>query len=146
MATYTNITQQEVEDFLLPQGFQQIELEGTYELVYGKRVDTDGLVLSLRVYTGINPNGQSREVGTDAMRCNIFWRNAEGDLRKVATSKRVHRVAGWKKNLQDRLDGLKIGQKCSECGSPMVLRKSKNGEFYGCASFPVCRRTAKVSS
>lgn len=141
MATYTNITQEEVESFLLPQGFQQIQLPGTKELVYGKRVDADGLVLSLRVYTGINPNGQSREVGTDAMRCNIFWRTAEGELRKVATSKRVHRVKGWRKNLQDRLASLKIEHKCDDCGSPMVLRKGKNGEFYGCASFPNCRNT-----
>lgn len=147
MATYVNVTQQEVEEFLLPQGFQQIELSGTRELVYAKRVDADGLVLSLRVYTGINPNGQSRDVGTDAMRCNIFWRNGEGDLRKVATSKRVHRVAGWRANLQQRLDGLKIDGRCDECGSPMVLRKGKNGEFYGCASFPTCRNTrAKVGS
>lgn len=144
MATYQNITQEEVESFLLPQGFQQISLPGTKELVYGKRIDADGLALSLRVYTGINPNGQSREVGTDAMRCNIFWRNAEDELKKVATSKRVHRVAGWRKNLQSRLDELKIERKCSDCGSPMVRRKGSNGEFFGCASFPACRHTERV--
>jgi hypothetical protein len=143
MATYVNITQQDAEEFLLPQGFRKIELPGTKELVYGKRVDADGLVLSLRVYTGINPNGQSREVGTDAMRCNIFWRK-DDELKKVATSKRVHRVAGWKKNLQARLDELKIEKKCSDCGSPMVRRKGQNGEFFGCASFPACRHTEKV--
>jgi hypothetical protein len=142
MAEYTNITQEDMEALLLPLGFKAMQLPNTLELVYGKRVDSDGLALSLRVYTGINPNGQSRDVGEDAIRCNIFWKDGDS-MRKVATSKRVHRVKGWKKNLQDRLDSLKIGPKC-ECGSPMVLRKGKNGEFYGCASFPNCRNTRKV--
>jgi hypothetical protein len=144
MATYVPITQEEAEEFLLPQGFQQIALPGTKELVYAKRVDADGLVLSLRVYTGINPNGQSRDVGKDAMRCNIFWRKDDGELKKVATSKRVHRVAGWRKNLQSRLDELKIERKCSDCGSPMVERKGQNGKFLGCASFPACRHTERI--
>lgn len=36
------------------------------------------------------------------------------------------------------------GLKCSKCGSPMVLRTGKRGEFYGCSSFPKCRHTEKV--
>lgn len=31
--------------------------------------------------------------------------------------------------------------KCSKCGSPMVLKRGKRGEFYGCSSFPKCRHT-----
>jgi restriction system protein len=34
--------------------------------------------------------------------------------------------------------------RCSKCGSPMVLRSGKRGEFYGCSSFPKCRHTEKV--
>lgn len=143
MAEYTPITQEEAEEFLLPQGFRKIDLAGTVELVYARRVDSGDLKLSLRVYTGINPSGTSRDVGEDAIRCVIAWQAPDETVKVVAGSKRVHRVKGWRKNLQDRLDTLKPGPRC-ECGSPMVERKGKSGKFYGCASFPVCRKTRPV--
>lgn len=31
---------------------------------------------------------------------------------------------------------------CPRCGSQLVMRKGKNGEFKGCSSFPKCRFTA----
>ena len=34
--------------------------------------------------------------------------------------------------------------KCKNCGSKMVKRASKHGEFYGCNSFPKCRTTADL--
>ncbi|OLS33433.1 restriction endonuclease [Bacillus sp. MRMR6] len=33
------------------------------------------------------------------------------------------------------------GLTCSKCGSLMVLKKGKRGEFYGCSGFPKCRNT-----
>lgn len=30
---------------------------------------------------------------------------------------------------------------CAYCGATLVLRKGKNGEFYGCSNFPKCRYT-----
>ena len=147
MASYVNITLAEMDEFLMPQGFSKYSvnaLGNVREVVYGKRIDVEGLTLSLRVYTGINLDGNSRDVGSDAIRCNIFWRNSEGDIRKVASSKRVHRVAGWKANLQQRLDSLTIEARCDKCSAPMVNRKSKRGEFLGCANFPNCRNTKEA--
>lgn len=143
MANYHPISLEEMHDFLTPKGFRRAEFPGTREIVFAKRVDVDGLPLSLRVYTGIEPNGASRTVGNDAIRVVLYWRNPLGEIKKVASSKRVHRVKGWMKNLDERLDSLKPGPKC-ECGAPMVLRKGKNGEFYGCASYPVCKQTKEV--
>ena len=91
MANYHPITKDEMRSFLEPQGFVAVDLPGTREIVFAKRVDVDGLPLSLRVYTGITGEN-SRDVGEDAIRCLIFWRMADGQMRKVATSKRVHRV------------------------------------------------------
>lgn len=34
---------------------------------------------------------------------------------------------------------------CSKCGSPMIVRKGKRGEFLGCSSFPKCRNTMDLS-
>lgn len=33
---------------------------------------------------------------------------------------------------------------CPKCGGPMVRRKGKYGEFYGCSDFPRCRGTRRL--
>ena len=33
--------------------------------------------------------------------------------------------------------------KCPNCGSEMVLRHGRYGEFYGCSKFPYCRGTRR---
>lgn len=134
MATYTDITVDDFITYLAPQGFKPVALPGVRELVLAKRVDQDGVQLSLRVYTGVDPDGHSRDVGEDAIRAVLFSRTGEGVVRKVATSKRVHRVQGWKRNLQARLDDLKVERICPDCGSPMARRKGKRGEFFGCTN------------
>ena len=145
-AHHTNVTQSEIEEHLLPQGFKQITVAGAVELVYAKRVDRDNLQLSLRVYSGINPSGNSRGCGEDAMRCAIFWRKPDGSVKMAGGSKRVHRVQGWRKNLQNRLDRWEelLGPSCPECGSPMVERDGKNGKFYGCSDYPLCKTTRQL--
>jgi len=35
--------------------------------------------------------------------------------------------------------GTVLDHPCPECGSTMVLRKSKYGVFYGCSEFPKCK-------
>ena len=34
--------------------------------------------------------------------------------------------------------------KCDKCGRLMVMRKGKNGSFYGCTGYPQCRRTREL--
>lgn len=146
MTHYKNVTQTEMEAFLTPQGFKPVAVAGTTELVYGKRVDRDNLQLTLRVYTGITPSGCSRGCGKDAMRVTVFWRKPDGVVKMVGGSKRVHRVEGWRNNLQNRLDAWVelLGPRCSECGSPMVLRHGSRGDFFGCQNYPSCRATQEV--
>jgi predicted RNA-binding Zn-ribbon protein involved in translation (DUF1610 family) len=150
MSNYYNITENEMNSFLSPQGFQKLSLPNTDEIVYGKRVDNNGIKLSLRVYTGINPSGDSRKVGADAIRVNSFTKTNEGEVKKVASSKRVNRVEGWKKNLSARLEEIlaKIpSETCQHCGNLMVVREGKSKEkgtpykFHGCLNFPLCRGT-----
>jgi hypothetical protein len=146
-AQYVNVTQSEMEEHLLPQGFKRVTIPGTTELVYGKRVDRENLMLTLRVYTGIVPSGNSRGVGEDAMRVTIFQRTDEGAVKMVGGSKRVHRVKGWRKNLQNRIDGWEdlLGPQCTECGKLMVERDGRNGKFYGCTGYPDCRKTLPLN-
>ena len=35
------------------------------------------------------------------------------------------------------------GKFCPTCGSPLILRKGKYGEFYGCGNFPNCNYMEK---
>jgi hypothetical protein len=150
MAHYVNVSAQDMEAFLGPQGFTRLDLgDSTIELVFGKRVDQDGIQLSLRVYTGINPTGESRSVGSDAMRVNIFMRTSEGRIIKLGGSKRVHRVEGWRANLQQRIDRwveYMPQHRCEVCGLPMLPRERKGGKgkFLGCAGYPNCRNTRNI--
>lgn len=149
-AQYHNITREEMESFLLPRGFRQIFKPGTAELLYGRRLDfQDGKkiagmpALSLVVFTGINPDGNSRTVGADAIRVAILFRDEKqnGILPEpigIGKSKRVHRVKGWRENLNDRLQNWQdlMGPKCPICGFPTRLVEPKRGQhwkaFYGC--------------
>lgn len=154
---FHNVTQAEMERVLLPLGFELVTIPGTRELVYAKRVDQDDLILSLRVYTGIEPDGDSRECGKDAIRVALFWRDlSRPDPRdtsrplavKVSDEKRVNRIQTWEKNLRDRLakweDYPKT--KCPKCSKPMVARSGKFGHFLGCAGYPQCNHKEKVKA
>jgi len=33
---------------------------------------------------------------------------------------------------------------CEKCGAPMVLRRGRSGEFYGCSAYPACTATRPV--
>lgn len=153
-ATYYNISENEMREFLEGQGFSQIKLPRTIELVFAKRVDQDDLPLSLRVFTGINPSGSSRAVGKDAIRVTLFMRTRQAirfedvpsNIIKLGGSKRVHRVENWKKNLQSRIDSwldFMPKHKC-KCGSPMVPRNGENGKFLGCSQYPNCKNTRSL--
>ena len=147
MATYVNITDGEMAAFLVPQGFQLITLPGTKELVFAKLIKHDGLVLSLRVYSSINPDGDSRDVGEDAIRADLWWRKDQNaQPKRVGSSKRVHRVQGWRSNLQARLDNwIEFAPVKCACGSPMVRRHGGFGDFMGCSQYPACRNTRPIA-
>ena len=137
MAHYYNISRAEMDTFLTEQGFKPINLPGTVELVYGKRVDQGDKKLTLRVYTGINPSGESREVGKDAIRVALFVL-VNGTPVHVGGDKRAHRVEGWRKNLQNRLDNWFEGlpdHDCPKCGLPLTIREGKHGKFVGCSGY-----------
>jgi len=161
MSTFYQFTQEEFEQFLgvgsdakpvRKGGFHLLPLQGTRELVYGKRIHPE---MSLRIYSTIE-HGVARERGSDAIRIRIVWlpppdkqeiwkRNglARPDPRYpdrpifpkfVGGSKRVHRVRGWSANLSERLAHYdEIMPPTCVCGCPMVWRTpSKRKPFWGC--------------
>ena len=71
-ARFYAISRDEIHEFLTNLGFQSLTLKGVVELVYGKIVRVGNHRLSLRIYSAVNPNGESREKGTDAIRVQVF--------------------------------------------------------------------------
>ncbi len=42
-------------------------------------------------------------------------------------------------NNMEKIGDEPVGRDCPDCGSPLVKRKSKYGEFVGCSNFPKCK-------
>jgi hypothetical protein len=145
MATFHNITAQEMKDFLGPMGFVELALAGTEEITYGKVVSSQPPV-TMRIFTGIAKNGESRGKGEDAIRVALFTKDNTGRIYPAAGSKRVHRVKGWAKNLKERIDAMQPIV-CTRCNNIMVVRKNKlnKSDFYGCLSYPKCKHTEEVN-
>lgn len=146
MANFTNITKSEFQDFLSPLGFSEIQIPNCNESVFAKRIDKNGIALSLRIYSGISNNSQnSRDCGEDAIRVNCFAKTTNNAIKKVVSCRRVNRVSGWRKNLESRIKEVfhKSPSQLCKCGNPMVLRNGKFGDFLGCSNYPECKEIGK---
>jgi DNA topoisomerase-1 len=42
-----------------------------------------------------------------------------------------------------KIQPVMLDETCPECGSQLVIRKSKYGEFVACSGFPKCRYIKK---
>lgn len=50
------------------------------------------------------------------------------------------------KEYLNSIDDMKNQKMCPYCKTPLVLRKGKFGEFYGCSKYPACRYTLKIGN
>ena len=131
------IKKDEMHAFLTDAGFVPMNLPNVVELVYGKVFTVNGHHVSLRIYTAINPTGESREKGSDAIRL-VLYSKVEGIPKPVGKQQRCLRVKNWRINLGKAIREVTSPESlptCNECKSPMVLREGRNGEFWGCVMF-----------
>jgi DNA topoisomerase-1 len=63
-------------------------------------------------------------------------------LTKSKASRTAKGAAALEAKQGEALDAPAIT--CDKCGAPMVLRSGKNGNFYGCSTYPTCRNTKPV--
>lgn len=136
-ACFYSITQHEIDQFLTGLGFVPLRLQGVTELVYGKIVRVGGHRLSLRCYTAVNPDGESREKGTDAIRLRLFMRLEDGII-PVGRPMKCLRVMSWRDNLRKAIDRIADPahfRQCPACGNPMVIRQNRSTgeEFWACS-------------
>ncbi len=144
-ARFYAISRDEIHEFLTNLGFQSLTLKGVVELVYGKIVRVGNHRLSLRIYSAVNPNGESREKGTDAIRVQVFHKvknEEKQDITPVGRSQKCLRVQSWRQNLGKAIerhadsDNFRL---CPACGHPMVVRENRatGEEFWGCSMFRI---------
>ena len=102
-AHYYPISREEIHEFLTGLGFVPLTIKGVVELVYAKIVRIGGHRLSLRCYTAVNPNGESREKGTDAIRLQMFMKVEDGIV-PVGKPQKCLRVESWRDNLAKAIE------------------------------------------
>jgi len=147
MATYKNVSLDEMHGVLSSYGMEAATFDGCKEVVYVKTIKHLGKLLQLRVFTGIEGTG-SRKCGSDAIRVVMFAKQGEKDV-IVGMTRRVHRTEGWEKNLRSRLDNdwrKCLPRICKKCGAPMREIKKPNMHFFGCSNYPECKYTEEVDS
>lgn len=153
---YYNISADEMTAFLTGRGFRKMQLPNTVEIVFGKIVRLGAHTLSLRILTGINPSGESRAKGTDAIRVSLYCKlptNIANYPVPCGKSQKCLRVNTWKANMAaaiDRCEDPDNFRVCSKCGNPMTERQrdSDKQKFWGCSAwrFTKCKgRPQEVS-
>ncbi|MDR3345767.1 MAG: type I DNA topoisomerase, partial [Campylobacteraceae bacterium] len=55
------------------------------------------------------------------------------------------RVSKGKKEIKSVKVATPIGEQCPECGSELLLRKGRFGEFVACSAYPKCKYTKNIS-
>ena len=140
-ARYYPITREEIHEFLTGLGFVPLSLKGVVELVFAKIVRIGGHRLSLRCYTAVNPNGESREKGTDAIRLQLFMKVEDGIV-PVGNPQKCLRVESWRDNLLkaiERATDPGFFRICPACGNPQVLRQNRSSgdDFWGCSMYRI---------
>ena len=72
---------------------------------------------------------------------------AEGELNNIAVLKDFYNtfepmVEDAFKNMEKK-EAEEVGEDCPECGSPLVKRRGKYGEFIACSNYPNCKYIKK---
>lgn len=156
MATYVDISLAEMNHFLKLRRFQRNDnltyrRQPVKEFVYERQLPGKPNHI-VRVFTSIQRfgrgQGQGRKVGKDAIRVQVLYQDEQGEV-LLYQPKRVHRVANWKDNLQDRLDevlsaDIKVVR--DKRGQPMTLRTKGSNKFWGSRDYPAYKETRRYQS
>ncbi|ALF48285.1 DNA topoisomerase I [Campylobacter concisus] len=57
----------------------------------------------------------------------------------------MEKISAGKTSIKSLKTATPIGEKCPECGSELVLRKGRYGEFIACSNFPKCKYSRNVA-
>jgi len=57
----------------------------------------------------------------------------------------MQKIEAGKKDIKSLKVAIPTGENCPECGSELLLRKGRYGEFIACSNFPKCKYTKNVN-
>jgi len=63
------------------------------------------------------------------------------DILKEFYAPFLRRIEDGKKNIKSLKQAIPTGEDCPKCGSELLLRKGRYGEFIACSNFPKCKYT-----
>lgn len=72
---------------------------------------------------------------------NIRWQKLMYKFYKIF-SKDLEKAQGDETSY--KVQAVKTGKKCPECGSDLIIRHGRNGEFIGCSAYPNCNYTESI--
>lgn len=58
----------------------------------------------------------------------------------VATTYNKNKIPTCSRHINEKI----ISPNCPNCGSLMIIRKSKYGSFWGCSAYPMCEGIKKI--
>lgn len=61
------------------------------------------------------------------------------ELKQNSTFTKKEHIKNIHKTIADVANGI-----CPRCGGKLILKNGKNGEFYGCSSYPRCEFTKNI--
>ena len=152
----TEATRNEIIKELIKSGFLEIEKKGSVEYVHATQ-------LGKTIVKAI-PN-QITDVGLTAKWETALSKLEKGQITFEEFDKKQKDFVVKMINQDVKFDNIKdlpsnnnyggktypkkepakdSGKICPECGKPLLIRKSKNGEFLGCSGFPNCKHTAPI--
>jgi predicted RNA-binding Zn-ribbon protein involved in translation (DUF1610 family) len=106
----------------------RINVNTSTDVVY-----TSQLLRTIKQYSEFNLTEKEKE--------NIFKKiNA---LNSIATYDKRKHIKSIKHRIKKRENAIRE-YKCPQCGSDLVVRKGKFGDFLGCTNYPKCTNTIKL--
>lgn len=105
-----------------------IKVNTSTEVVY-----TNNLLATIKKYSGPNLSKDDKE--------KILHKIKAVNASK--TYEKAEHIKAIKSKVQNR-EALIRANKCPNCGSALIFRKGRFGDFMGCASFPNCKFTRNV--
>lgn len=160
MGTYVPFSKAEFESFLTENKvpFVHRHIPGTLEHVYDVPLTLKSGVsypAMIRIHSSIQiGDDMTRSVGSDAIRMQLFRTEPESRSERFPDGRPVKdavmKCFRTKNALPTTVEKLRdlfkqgVRQMCPDCNVLMVKRGKEPNAFYGCATFPKCRKTKNV--
>lgn len=76
--------------------------------------------------------------------CNVSEEDVKRELEKGLLSVNNSLNSVSQIVIRDMLNSSYPEKICPSCKSKMIVRNGRNGKFYGCSGYPLCRHTEKL--